>query len=165
MRIRPKCTIEGCENPNRAHGFCNKHLARVQRRGDPFYTRRRVPYWIDKYGYKRVRVNGIYVKEHRHIMEQHLGRKLGVAEKVHHKDGNKLNNAIENLEVISQSEHAKMHMTGVTRAAVNRSATHRRCGRCKEVKTLEHFYKSPNYNNGYLLRCRACVYAMNHQNA
>jgi hypothetical protein len=47
--------------------------------------------------------------EHRAVMEQHLGRKLTRSEIVHHKDGDKKNNAITNLEVMTQSEHAKLH--------------------------------------------------------
>lgn len=51
--------------------------------------------------------NGLcYILEHRHVMEQHLGRFLTPAEVVHHKDHNPANNAISNLELYaSQSEH------------------------------------------------------------
>ena len=49
------------------------------------------------------------VKEHRYIMEQYLGRKLNNNEIVHHKDGNKLNNNIDNLEVMLRGEHSRMH--------------------------------------------------------
>jgi hypothetical protein len=41
-----------------------------------------------------------------------LGRKLLRSEHVHHKDGNKKNNAVENLEVLSREDHARSHMTG-----------------------------------------------------
>ena len=50
-----------------------------------------------------------YVLLHRVIMENHLGRLLSKSEIVHHKDKNKKNNSIENLEVLTQSEHAKLH--------------------------------------------------------
>ena len=46
---------------------------------------------------------------HRRIVEEHLNRKLKHDEIVHHKDGNKLNNSIENLEVLSRSEYTKIH--------------------------------------------------------
>ena len=46
---------------------------------------------------------------HRHIMEKHLGRSLSRGECVHHIDGDKLNNRIENLSVMSRSEHASLH--------------------------------------------------------
>lgn len=47
--------------------------------------------------------------EHREVMEAHLGRRLRRDEVVHHKDENKLNNVIDNLEVMSPSEHASHH--------------------------------------------------------
>lgn len=46
---------------------------------------------------------------HRYIMEQHIGRFLTKDEVVHHLDGDKLNNDISNLKIMSQSEHAKLH--------------------------------------------------------
>lgn len=49
----------------------------------------------------------IRVKRHRFVMEGYLGRPLEKWEDVHHIDGNKSNNAIENLELISHSEHSK----------------------------------------------------------
>lgn len=50
-----------------------------------------------------------YVLEHRVVMENHLGRLLNTNEVVHHKDGNKKNNHIDNLEVLSKEEHSKLH--------------------------------------------------------
>ena len=49
---------------------------------------------------------------HRYLMEEHLDRKLRSKEIVHHIDGNILNNDMSNLRVMTQSEHARMHMTG-----------------------------------------------------
>lgn len=50
-----------------------------------------------------------YVLEHRIVMENHLGRSLSNEEIVHHIDGNKHNNHISNLEVMSIVEHGKHH--------------------------------------------------------
>lgn len=49
------------------------------------------------------------VFEHREIMEKFLGRKLRSYETIHHKDGNKKNNELSNLEIKSRSDHAKAH--------------------------------------------------------
>lgn len=50
-----------------------------------------------------------YVKEHRLVMEKSLGRILSRDELVHHKDENKGNNDVSNLEVMSRSEHIRLH--------------------------------------------------------
>lgn len=50
-----------------------------------------------------------YVREHRLIMEQHLGRSLRKDEVVHHIDHNKLNNNILNLQLTTLSEHSRYH--------------------------------------------------------
>ena len=47
--------------------------------------------------------------EHRLIMEEHLGRKLSSDEIVHHIDGDKHNNDILNLTIMSRSEHSRWH--------------------------------------------------------
>ena len=47
---------------------------------------------------------------HRRVMEEYLGRPLRPDEIVHHKDGNKLNNDISNLEIINRADHARYHM-------------------------------------------------------
>ena len=62
--------------------------------------------------YKAIKVDGVKVDEHRYIMEQHLGRKLNSDEVVHHKNGDTYDNRIENLEVMSLSQHSSMHQKG-----------------------------------------------------
>lgn len=50
-----------------------------------------------------------YVLAHRIIMENHLGRLLDSDEVVHHKDGNKKNNSITNLQVMTAKDHCSHH--------------------------------------------------------
>ena len=51
-----------------------------------------------------------YVAEHRLVMEKHLGRYLDKKEHIHHKNGNRNNNKIENLHLCTFSEHMKIHI-------------------------------------------------------
>lgn len=49
------------------------------------------------------------IKLHRYLMQIKLGRKLKSTEIVHHIDENKLNNDIDNLMIVTRSEHNKIH--------------------------------------------------------
>jgi hypothetical protein len=106
------------DKPARTGGLCVGHYHRLRRYGDPLGTKvRTVESYLKNHsgvrrmpnGYTQIRImeNGKckWVLEHRHVMEQHLGRKLMPFENVHHVDGIKTNNKAENLElwVIKQS--------------------------------------------------------------
>lgn len=53
-------------------------------------------------------INGVQHLEHRLIMEEHLGRKLSADEVVHHINGDKKDNRIDNLQVMTWSEHSRL---------------------------------------------------------
>ena len=53
--------------------------------------------------------DGTGEQEHRYIMENLLGRKLTTNEVVHHIDGNRANNDIKNLQLMTRGEHSKLH--------------------------------------------------------
>ena len=60
--------------------------------------------------YKRVNKSGVRFSTHRVIAEIILGRPLDLVEIVHHIDGKKFNNSIDNLLIMNKKDHAIMHL-------------------------------------------------------
>ena len=70
---------------------------------------------------------------HRHKLSLKLGRWISSYEHVHHKDGNKLNNNLNNLELITISEHAAKHAIAKASKKIKKV-----CPRCNTIfYTLE----------------------------
>lgn len=115
--MRPPCSVPGCHRPRKAEGLCQTHLKRlrsgrdlfapVQGEGvdpeDPLTWGRTV-----RKGYivLRCSIGGILreTTEHRAVMSRHLGRPLRDGEEVHHINGVRDDNRVENLELWSTSQ-------------------------------------------------------------
>jgi len=73
---------------------------------------------VDSLGYVRIYVGNTHqysegyggaIREHILVMENRLGRSLQKGEVVHHIDGDKTNNQLDNLDLLSVKEHNNCH--------------------------------------------------------
>lgn len=94
--------------------------------------------------------------EHRLIMSEHLGRLLEAHEVVHHKDGNRSNNAIENLELLqSHKEHAAVHAKESELYQLHKKGL-LRCSSCRTIKPFAAFDEGKTMRYGHKNQCKEC---------
>ena len=109
-----KCSIVGCERKHSSLGYCLMHRNRLRRQGNPETVLKvfaGLGFHVNKHGYKvltgsvhpNAQPNG-FILEHRLVMATALGRPLRDEENVHHKNGDRLDNRLENLEIWSSSQ-------------------------------------------------------------
>ncbi len=115
----PPCRVSGCLRKHHGNGYCSMHRQRKARLGDagqaqelyPGLTSRRgvyangYAYLLDYKDHPNASKNG-QIAEHVFIMAEFLGRPLVRPEEVHHKNGQRDDNRIENLELWSTSQPA-----------------------------------------------------------
>lgn len=79
------------------------------------------------YGYAWVKVEDHeefkdgWVKEHHLVWWKYRKQRVPAGYILHHKDENKLNNKVSNLELLQRGVHAKLHHQGSTRTAAQKS--------------------------------------------
>ena len=109
--------------------------------------------WLDSKGYPRVYTGGLIVRLHVWVWEQVHGP-IPKGMDIHHKDSNKENPAIENLQLVTKSDHKRIHAGWVMD---NGDWVSRPCNRCSKILPLSEFYRRPNPPYSIASPCKECM--------
>ncbi|MFA5307029.1 MAG: HNH endonuclease signature motif containing protein [Candidatus Babeliales bacterium] len=89
--------------------------------------------FVTSAGYVKVWTEDGYRFEHHLVMEQQIKRRLTDDEVVHHINGNKSDNRIENLQLTTKSEHSHLHNVKQNLRANSFGYTNSECPNCKKI--------------------------------
>ena len=108
---------------------------------------------VTEYGYRRIRLRDRRLRfEHVLVWEAHFGP-VPAGYELHHQNGNKLDNRIENLQLVTRLEHKRIH-SGCIRFG---QTWLKRCRRCLWYREIgREFYVYPG-RNGVMSVCKRCA--------
>jgi YHS domain-containing protein len=106
---------------------------------------------MNKSKYKWVTINDKNYIEHRILMEKYLKRKLAKDEVVHHKNGIRDDNRIENLQIMTVGEHSRFHRKPAKKMRIN-------CDCCKKKFLIRKviFKYRKHKNQKYFFCSKSC---------
>lgn len=135
------CSMEQCDYPRRAAGYCDMHYKRLKDGRDMNAPRRGGFKYLDSLGrqwtarspnvngyaklYRKVDGKTVAAPEHRVFMEEYLGRELLPHENVHHINGIRNDNRLENLELWTINQPSGQRVSDLLEWAIDLITSHR----------------------------------------
>lgn len=98
------CLTEGCNKQAIKRYLCGACHARRYRKNEKMPQRRLEPFSAGKSGYELISFNGELMFYHRYVWEQYHNIKLLPQQNIHHINGDRSDNRIENLEIWDTSQ-------------------------------------------------------------
>lgn len=120
--------------------FCSKQCAGKKMKGELKNTPpiENSNWRINRKGYVETTRRKKRILQHRWIMEQYIGRELTIKEAVHHLNGKKTDNRLENLIVLSTTLHSKKHRSAIKENKIMRQLLVNICREPHNVNWLKN---------------------------
>jgi len=106
--------------------------------------------WYSSKGYPIIWIDGKSIKLHIYVWEKENGSKPK-GYQIHHIDNNKKNYLLENLQLVTQSDHFRIHAGWVSEDG---EWTKKPCSTCKRKLSLDRFYQRKGHTpSNHCIEC------------